>query len=61
MAENKVQVQMSKDKEFNSCTRYAVNAQGANEAWETIVVNNDELEKLGRPDVIMVTIEALSL
>ncbi len=61
MAENKVQLQMSKVEEFGRCTRYAVWKDGADEEWDTIDVNNDALEKIGRPDVITVTIEAVSL
>ncbi len=61
MAAIKVQVQMSKVQKYKSCTRYAVREDGANEAWETIDVKNESVEKLGRPEVVMITIEALSV
>lgn len=61
MAENKVRLRMSKVKEYKSCTRYAVREDGADEAWETIDVLNESVETLGRPDEIMVTIEAFSV
>lgn len=59
MAAKKVEVQMSKVKEYKSCTKYAVKNKGANEVWETIYVQNAALEELSSPNVITVTIEAV--
>jgi hypothetical protein len=41
--------------------RYKAQGQGALEVCRTIYVQNQAFEKLGKPDVITVTIEAVSL
>ncbi len=61
MATDKVEVQMRTDKVCKSCMRYKAQGQGALEVCRTIYVQNQAFEKLGKPDVITVTIEAVSL
>lgn len=61
MAGKKVKVQMSKDRKYRSCTRYVLRANGANEVWEKIYAHNKTLEEIGNPDVVRVTLEAVSL
>jgi len=61
MATEKVQVQMRTDKECKSSMRFAAEGLGAIEVCRTIYVQNQAFDKLGRPEVITVTIEAVSL
>lgn len=61
MATEKVEVQMRTDKECKSSMRYAAQGLGALEVCRTLYVQNQAFEKLGKPDVITVTIEAVRI
>ena len=61
MVTDSVQVQMRMDRENKNCIRFAAQGQAADEVCRSIFVQNKALEKLGDPEVITVTIEALSL
>lgn len=61
MATDKVEVQMRKDKAWKGCMRYAAQGQCALEVCRSIYVQNQAFDKLGKPDVITITIEAVSL
>lgn len=61
MATDKVEVQMRTDKKCKSCMRFAAQGQGASEVCRTIYVQNEAFEKIGSPDVISVTIEAVNM
>jgi len=49
---------MWKDKTLKSSMRYAAQGAAAIEICRTIYVQNQAFEKLGKPDVVKVTIEA---
>ena len=59
MAEKSVQVQMRMDRENKTCIRFAAQGQAADEVCRSIFVQNAALEKLGDPELITVTIEAV--
>jgi len=59
MAKENVVVQMRTDKECKSSMRYAAQGVGAIEVCRTIYIQNQAFDKLGRPDVITITIEAV--
>jgi len=61
MATDKVEVQMRTEKECKSCMRYAAQGLASVEVCKSIYVQNQAFDKLGRPDVITVTIEAVRL
>lgn len=61
MAENKVQLQMWKANACKSSMRYTAMGKAALEVCGMIYVQDQAIEKIGRPDVIKVTIEAASL
>lgn len=60
MAGKKVEVQMSRGRRYQSCTRYAVKNNEPHEVWERVYVHNTALEEIGNPEIVTVTIEAYS-
>ncbi len=58
MQEGSVTVEMSVDKECKTCVRFAAEGQSAAEVCRTLYVQNEALDKLGKPNRIKVTIEA---
>ena len=61
MATSRVQAQMRKDKKCRSSMRYAADGKAALEVSRTLYVQDPAFAKLGRPDVITITIEAVRM
>lgn len=61
MATNRVQALMRIDKQCRSSMRYAAQGKVAREVSRTLYVQDQAFENLGRPDVIMITIEAVPM
>jgi hypothetical protein len=59
MATEKVEVQMRMDRENKTCIRFAAQGKAADEVCRSIFVQNPALERLGDPELITVTIEAV--
>ncbi len=57
MPPEKVQAQMKVDKTCKGSVRFAAEGQSAVEVCRTIYVQNQALEKLGKPKQIRITIE----
>jgi hypothetical protein len=57
MKSEKMVVEMAVDKKCKSCVRFAAEGQPAAEVCKTLYVQNEALDKLGKPDRIKVTIE----
>ena len=56
----KVQLQMRADKRCRGCMRFSAEGKGSSEVCWRIYVQNKAFKEIGRPNVIMVTIEAVS-
>ncbi|MBA7587212.1 hypothetical protein ES708_29230 [subsurface metagenome] len=59
MLERSVVVEMAVNKECKSCVRFAAEGQSAAEVCRTLYVQNEALDKLGKPSRIRVTIEGV--
>jgi hypothetical protein len=58
MEQEKIVVEMTVDKKCKSCVRFAAEGKSAAEVSRTLYVQNEALDKLGKPNRIKVTIEA---
>ncbi|MBA7587213.1 hypothetical protein ES708_29231 [subsurface metagenome] len=58
MSETTVVVEMAVDKSCKSSVRFAAEGQSAAEVCRTLYVQNQAVDKLGKPNRIKVTIEA---
>ncbi len=58
MSERTVVVEMAVEKKCKSCVRFAAEGQSSAEVCRTLYVQNEALDKLGKPKRIRVTIEA---
>ncbi len=58
MQSEKIVVEMAVEKKCKSCVRFAAEGQPAAEVCRTLYVQNEALDKLGKPNRIKVTIEA---
>ncbi len=59
MAREKLEVEMAVNKKCKSCVRFASEGGTAAEVCRTLYVQNEALDKLGNPERLKVTIEAV--